>query len=360
MGQPKKRSSTHKAFHSYKSAGVDIDKADQFVNAISPLTKSTARKGADGVIGGFGALFDLKAEGFNDPILVSSTDGVGTKLKIAIALGKHDTIGIDLVAMCVNDVLVHGARPLFFLDYFATGKLDVEVGRSIIVGIVEGCRQAGCALIGGETAQMKGLYRPGDYDLAGFVVGAVERNAQLPLPELNIGSVILGLQSSGLHSNGFSLVRQLIRSWDVDLRAPCPFQRSKYENIGQALLEPTRIYAKSVAAALQVGGVKAMAHITGGGLVENLPRVMPRGCKAVIKQGSWEKPDVYNWMISKGLSLKRQDVLRVFNFGIGMALVVDQSAKSAVTRQLEKSGERVFEIGRIESCDGEPFVEVVG
>ena len=265
---------------SYREAGVDIDAGAALVEAIKPMAASTARSGTQAGLGGFGALFDLKAAGFRDPILVSTTDGVGTKLKVAITLDRHDTVGIDLVAMCVNDLVVQGAEPLFFLDYFATGRLSVEAGRAIVAGIAEGCRQAGCALVGGETAEMPGMYAGGDYDLAGFAVGAVERDAVIDGSRVAAGDVILGLASAGLHSNGFSLVRRVVEAEGLDYAAPAPFDPA--QSLGSALLTPTRIYVRSCLAAARAGRVKAMAHITGGGLYENIPRVLPEGlgCRA--------------------------------------------------------------------------------
>ncbi len=261
----------------YRDAGVDIDAGEALVEAIKPLAKSTARSGSDAGLGGFGAFFDLKAAGYRDPLLVSTTDGVGTKLKVAIEASRHDTVGIDLVAMCVNDLVVQGAEPLFFLDYFATGKLDVAAARSIIAGIADGCKQAGCALVGGETAEMPGMYAKGDYDLAGFAVGAVERDQALTGADVKEGDVILGLASSGVHSNGFSLVRRIVEQSGLGWTEPCPFDQKK--SMGEALMTPTRIYVKSVLAAIKAGGVKALAHITGGGLVDNVPRVLPDSCR---------------------------------------------------------------------------------
>lgn len=340
---------------SYKAAGVDIDAGNALVDAIKPLAKSTARLGAGAGLGGFGALFDLKAAGYKDPILVSSTDGVGTKLKVAIDCRKHDSVGIDLVAMCVNDLIVQGAEPLFFLDYFATGKLRVEEARDVISGIAEGCRQAGCALIGGETAEMPGLYKSGDYDLAGFTVGAVERNQLLTGETVESGDVLLALRSSGLHSNGYSLVRRLVERSGVAYGDPAPFEAGV--KLGEALLRPTRIYVKSCLAAIQQGGVKALAHITGGGLTENLPRVLPQGVTANLDLNSWALPPLFAWLAEVG-DLERQELLRTFNCGVGMILVVSAAAAAAVTEVLSAAGEEVFEIGHIEASHAGAAAEV--
>ena len=300
---------------SYRDAGVDIDAGNALVEAIKPLAKATRRAGADADLGGFGALFDLKRAGFKDPILVAANDGVGTKLKIAIETGLHDTIGIDLVAMCVNDLLAQGAEPLFFLDYFATGKLDVDVARSVIAGIADGCKQAGCALIGGETAEMPGMYTGKDYDLAGFAVGAVERGQILPRADVVAGDVLIGLPSSGVHSNGYSLVRRLVSEAKLSWDAPAPFDASK--TMAEALLVPTRIYVKPVLKAIrETGGVKALAHITGGGLSENLPRVLPDGIAAHVDLGTWQAPAVFGWLQQAG-RLDDAEMLRTFNCGIG-------------------------------------------
>ncbi len=270
---------------------MDIDAGNALVEAIKPLARATARTGSDAGLGGFGAFFDLKAAGYNDPILVATTDGVGTKLKIAIEAGVHGTIGIDLVAMCVNDLVVQGAEPLLFLDYFATGKLDVETGRQIVSGIADGCLQAGCALVGGETAEMPGMYAKDDYDLAGFAVGAVERGRQITGSGVTAGDVVLGLGSSGVHSNGYSLVRKVVSVAGLDYSARAPFDPKK--TLGEALLAPTRIYVKSCLAAIRAGGVKALAHITGGGLLENIPRVLPKDFACEIDAQSWQQPPVF-------------------------------------------------------------------
>ena len=325
----------------YRSAGVDIDAGDALVERIKPLAKATSRAGVMGGIGGFGALFDLKAAGFRDPVLVSSTDGVGTKLKIAIDTGTHDTVGIDLVAMCVNDLVVQGAEPLFFLDYFATGKLAVEQAARVVAGIAEGCRLAGCALVGGETAEMPGMYAAGDYDLAGFSVGAAERDALLPR-DVAPGDAILGLASSGVHSNGFSLVRRIVEAGNAGWSAPAPFAAG--QTLGEALMAPTRIYVKSVLALHRAGLLKAAAHITGGGLPGNLPRVLPEGMCAVIDAAGWPLPPVFAWLARAG-GVAAEEMLRVFNCGIGMAVVVtDATAAAALLRE---HGETVFPLGHV-------------
>ncbi|RMD64452.1 MAG: phosphoribosylformylglycinamidine cyclo-ligase, partial [Alphaproteobacteria bacterium] len=282
----------------YRDAGVDIDAGAALVETIKPLARSTARPGAAPALGGFGAFFDLKAAGYRDPLLVAATDGVGTKLKLATATGRHDTIGIDLVAMCVNDLVVQGAEPLLFLDYYATGKLDLAAATAVVAGIAAGCRTAECALIGGETAEMPGLYRAGDYDLAGFAIGAVERRQALSGEGVRAGDVILGLASTGLHSNGFSLVRRIIADLALDLDAPAPFAPER--DLGAALLEPTRIYVKSCLAATRAGVLKALAHITGGGLIENVPRVLPADVAADIDMTAWPMPPVFAWLAEAG------------------------------------------------------------
>ena len=330
--------------HSYRKAGVDIDAGNALVEAIKPLAKATARRGADAGLGGFGALFDLKAAGFKDPILVATTDGVGTKLKIAIAAGKHDTIGIDLVAMCVNDLVVQGAEPLFFLDYFATGKLAVETGRTIVAGIAAACQEVGCALVGGETAEMPGMYAAGDYDLAGFAVGAAERGSILDGSSIVAGDVVLGLASSGLHSNGFSLVRRIVESAALDYAAPAPFAPT--QSLAEALLVPTRLYVRSCLAAVRGGGVKALAHITGGGLVENIPRVLPAGLTAELDARSWALPAVFRWLATAA-GLDHLEMARTFNCGIGMVAVTAPDAAETVAQQLRASGETVVAIGTI-------------
>ena len=342
----------------YKDAGVDIDAGNRLVDLIKPHARSTTRPGADTVLGGFGGLFDLKAAGFTDPILVAATDGVGTKLKIAISANRHDTIGIDLVAMCVNDLIVQGAEPLFFLDYFATAALDPAMAGGVVAGIAEGCRQANCALIGGETAEMPGLYTSGDYDLAGFSVGAVERDGVLTGESVRGGDVILGLASSGVHSNGFSLVRNVVAASGLSYDDPAPFADG--ETLGQALLTPTRIYVRSVLAAIRAagtGGIHAIAHITGGGLVENLPRVLPDDLCAAIDESAWPRPAVFDWIAEAG-GIAPAEMRRTFNCGIGMAIVVPAAALGPATDALESAGEKVFRIGRVAPRDGGDAVRI--
>jgi len=329
----------------YAGAGVDIDAGNRMVELIKPLVRSTARPGADAEIGGFGALFDLKRLGFADPVLVAATDGVGTKLKIAIETGTHHTIGIDLVAMSVNDLVVQGAEPLFFLDYFACGQLDPEVGARVIKGVAEGCRQAGCALIGGETAEMPGLYQTGDYDLAGFAVGAVERDAILPRPDVRAGDVILGLASSGIHSNGYSLVRKIVERTGLRWSAPAPFDPAR--ELGVALLEPTRIYVKSCLAALRATkAVKALAHITGGGFPDNIPRVLPQGLGVTLDLHRVSVPPIFRWLADVG-KVAEAEMLRTFNCGVGMVAVVAPGEADAVGNALVREGETVVPIGEV-------------
>jgi phosphoribosylformylglycinamidine cyclo-ligase len=320
------------------------------VEAIKPLAKSTARSGASAGLGGFGALFDLRAAGFSDPILVSTTDGVGTKLKVAIESGCHDTVGIDLVAMCVNDLVVQGAEPLLFLDYYATGKLDVVAGRAIIAGIAEGCRQAGCALVGGETAEMPGMYSDGDYDLAGFSVGAAERGTLLPVDDVRPGDVLLGLASSGVHSNGYSLVRRIVERGGLDYDQPAPFDPSR--PLGKALLTPTRIYVKSCLAAIRAGTIKALAHITGGGLIENVPRVLPDTVVAEIDATTWTLPPVFTWLAQEG-GVVAHEMARTFNCGIGMVVVAPPERAAEAIRILTEHGETVYTIGHIRARQGD-------
>jgi phosphoribosylformylglycinamidine cyclo-ligase len=339
----------------YRDAGVDIEAGDALVEAIKPLARATDRVGTMGGLGGFGALFDLKAAGFKDPVLVSSTDGVGTKLKLAIDSGIHGTVGQDLVEMCVNDLVVQGAEPLFFLDYFATGKLEVAQAREVIAGIAEGCRIAGCALVGGETAEMPGLYRGGDYDLAGFSVGAGERDALLPRGDVGPGDVLLGLLSSGVHSNGFSLVRRVLAATKLTLAAPAPFAAG--QSVAQALLTPTRIYVKPLLAAHRAGLVKAAAHITGGGLPGNLPRVLPRGVVAALDARAWAPPAVFGWLARIG-GIADEEMLRVFNCGIGMAVVVGADQAEAAIALLREHGESVARIGVIEVGEGGAAVRI--
>ena len=329
----------------YSDAGVDIDAGNLMVEKIKPAVRSTRRPGADGEIGGFGGLFDLKAAGFNDPILVAANDGVGTKLKIAIDANIHDTVGIDLVAMCVNDLVVQGAEPLLFLDYYATGKLDPDQGAEIVAGIAEGCRQAGCALIGGETAEMPGMYRDGDYDLAGFAVGAAERGQLLPSGDIAEGDVILGLASSGVHSNGYSLVRKIVELSGLGWDAPAPFAADK--TLGAALLTPTRIYVKPLLKAIkETKALKALAHITGGGFPENIPRVLPKHLAAEIDLSSIQVPAVFSWLAKTG-GVAQNEMLRTFNCGIGMIVVVSAENADTVTSALEAEGETVARLGRM-------------
>ena len=341
---------------SYRDAGVDIDAGNALVQAIKPLAKATRRSGADADLGGFGGLFDLKAAGFRDPILVAANDGVGTKLKIAIDTGLHDTIGIDLVAMCVNDLVVQGAEPLFFLDYFATGRLDVENARRVIAGIAQGCRESGCALIGGETAEMPGMYKDEDYDLAGFSVGAVERGEILPRPDIAAGDVLIGLPSSGVHSNGYSLVRKLVEKEGLAWSAPAPFASG--QSVAEALLAPTRLYVKPILAALKAtggggpaGAVKGLSHITGGGLSENLPRVLPAGLAAHIDLTSFTAPRVFPWLQRAG-NLDDAEMLRTFNCGIGMIVIADAAKADAVMAALAAAGETPAVIGAVEPGRG--------
>ena len=334
----------------YKDAGVDIDAGAALVDAIKPLAKATARVGADAGLGGFGALFDLKAAGYKDPVLVASTDGVGTKLKIAISAGKHDTIGIDLVAMSVNDLVVQGAEPLFFLDYFATGKLDVATGRDIVGGIAEGCRQAGCALIGGETAEMPGMYAGKDYDLAGFAVGAAERGQILTGEDVAAGDVILGLASSGVHSNGYSLVRRIVEKADLSYEDDAPFQPGT--KLGAALLTPTRIYVKPVLAAVRAGTVKALAHITGGGLTDNIPRVLPEGLGVALDATAWPLLPVFRWMADSA-AISDDDLARTFNCGIGMVVIVAPDKADEAQHILTEAGESVYRIGEVQPAIGD-------
>ena len=329
----------------YEDAGVSIDAGNALVKAIGPLARSTSRPGADVQLGGFGGFFDLKAAGYSDPLLVAANDGVGTKLKLAIEVGKHEGVGIDLVGMCANDLIVQGAEPLFFLDYYATGKLDGVVASEVVASIAEGCRQAGCALIGGETAEMPGMYEEGDYDLAGFCVGAVNRDKVLTGAKIHPGDVILGLASSGVHSNGFSLVRRIVqdRGWDLAEIHPWAGGRS----LGDLLLEPTRIYVRSLLPLAQAGRVKGLAHITGGGLLENIPRVLPESCHAVVEMDAWKMPQLFQ-LLQEGGNVESQEMARTFNCGIGMIAIVTEGDVDSVTAALEGAGETVFRIGLID------------
>jgi phosphoribosylformylglycinamidine cyclo-ligase len=329
----------------YAQAGVDIDAGNRMVELIKPLVRATARPGADAEIGGFGGLFDLKRVGYRDPVLVAATDGVGTKLKVAIETGRHDTIGIDLVAMSVNDLVVQGAEPLFFLDYYACGRLEPEIGTAVVAGISIGCREAGCALIGGETAEMPGVYQGEDYDLAGFAVGAVERDAILPRSDIQEGDVILGLASSGVHSNGYSLVRKVIEKTGLPWEAPSPFMTG--QSLGDAILTPTRIYVKACIAAIrETNAVKGMAHITGGGFQDNIPRILPKGLGARIDLARIAVPPVFQWLASAGV-IAQSEMLRTFNCGIGMIVITAPKDVAAITKALERSGETVATLGKV-------------
>jgi len=331
----------------YADAGVDIDAGNTLVERIKPAAKRTARPGVMAGLGGFGALFDLKGAGYTDPVLVAATDGVGTKLRIAIDTGNVDTIGIDLVAMCVNDLVCQGAEPLFFLDYFATGKLELDAATRIIEGIAAGCEASGCALIGGETAEMPGMYEAGDFDLAGFAVGAMERGSDLPA-DVQDGDVLLGLASDGVHSNGYSLVRRIVDVSGLSWGDDAPFADG---TLGAALLAPTRLYVRQALAAVQSGGVHALAHITGGGLTENLPRVLPDGLGAQIDLGAWDLPPVFGWLANTG-GMAEAELLKTFNAGIGMVLVVDAGAVDTLTAVLTAAGERVHRLGTVTAAEG--------
>jgi phosphoribosylformylglycinamidine cyclo-ligase len=330
---------------SYADAGVDIDAGNAMVEEIKPLVRATRRPGADAEIGGFGGLFDLRAAGFKDPILVAANDGVGTKVKIAIESGLLDTIGIDLVAMCVNDIVVQGAEPLFFLDYFATGKLDPKAGAAIVKGIAQGCLESGCALIGGETAEMPGLYAKGDFDLAGFAVGAAERGTLLPRGGLKVGDVAIGLPSSGVHSNGFSLVRRIVERTGLAWDAPAPFAPGR--TLAEALLTPTRLYVKPLLAALKRGdGVRALAHVTGGGFPDNLPRVLPDDLAVDLDLGAFAPPAVFGWLKREG-GVEDSEMLRTFNCGFGMVVFAAAEAEAAVSAALAAEGLQPKPIGRL-------------
>ncbi|MDA8747154.1 phosphoribosylformylglycinamidine cyclo-ligase [Litoreibacter sp.] len=331
----------------YADAGVDIDAGNALVDRIKPAAAATTRSGVMEGLGGFGALFDLKAAGYSDPILVGATDGVGTKLRIAIDTGLYDTIGIDLVAMCVNDLVCQGAEPLFFLDYFATGKLELDAATSIITGIAEGCKRSGCALIGGETAEMPGMYSDGDFDLAGFAVGAMERGMALP-SDVQQGDVLLGLASNGVHSNGYSLVRRVVEHSGLAWDAEAPFVDG---TLGQALLTPTRLYVTQALAAVRAGGVHALAHITGGGLTENIPRVLPEGLGVAIDLNAWDLPPVFNWLAQTG-GISEVEMLKTFNAGIGMVLAVQADRAEALSDVLREAGERVYRMGVVTGTEG--------
>jgi phosphoribosylformylglycinamidine cyclo-ligase len=339
----------------YADAGVDIDAGDDLVRRIGPAAASTDRPGTLSALGGFGALFDPRAAGYADPVLVAATDGVGTKLRIAIDTGRLDDVGVDLVAMCVNDLICQGAEPLFFLDYFATGKLEPGAAARVVEGIAEGCRQARCALIGGETAEMPGMYAAGDFDLAGFAVGAVERGATLPAG-VSEGCVLLGLASDGVHSNGFSLVRRVAEVGGLGWGDPAPWGGG---TLGEALLAPTRIYVRPVLEAIRAGGVRALAHVTGGGLTENLPRVLPEGLGARIDLGAWTPPPVFGWIARQG-GVAEAEMLRSFNCGIGMVLVCDPADADATAARLEDAGERVRRIGAVTAGQGVTYEGATG
>ena len=335
---------------SYRDAGVDIDAGNELIKRIGPQVKKTFRPGVLTGLGGFGGLFELPIGQYREPVLVSGTDGVGTKLKVAMMLDRHDTIGIDLVAMCVNDIIVAGAEPLFFLDYFATGKLDVDAASDIIGGIAEGCLQAGAALIGGETAEMPGMYEGNDYDLAGFAVGIAEKSRLLSPEMVRPGDVLLGLASSGPHSNGYSLIRRILEVSKADLSMDLDGR-----SLGDALIAPTRIYVKQLLALMQQVDVHGLAHITGGGLPENLPRVLPADVDAIIDLDSWQYPAVFQWLQEQG-NVEESEMLRTFNCGIGMVVCVPADQADEAARLLEAAGETVYRIGRIESAEGEPLV----
>jgi phosphoribosylaminoimidazole synthetase len=329
----------------YAQAGVSIDAGNALVERIKPLAKSTRRSGSEPSLGGFGALFDLKAAGYDDPLLVTTTDGVGTKLKVAIETGLHDTVGIDLVGMCVNDLLAQGAEPLMFLDYYATGKLDVDAAAAVVAGIAEGCRQAGCALVGGETAEMPGMYAEGDYDMAGFCVGAVDRDKVLPrLGDQKPGDILIGLASSGPHSNGYSLIRRIVERSGLGWDAPAPFAEGR--TLAHALLEPTRIYVKTVLPHLKAGRVKGLAHITGGGLVENPPRCIAEGLVPNFDWDAWIMPPVFQWLAQAG-GVAEHEMRRTFNCGVGLMLVVDPADLPEVLEGLVRDEEDAFVMGQL-------------
>ena len=330
--------------NAYKEAGVDIDAGDALVEKIKPLAKSTNRAGNMGGLGGFGAFFDVKGAGFKDPVIVSSTDGVGTKLKVAIDTNRHDSVGIDLVAMCVNDILVQGAEPLFFLDYFASGKLDVATAEQVISGIAEGCRQSNCALIGGETAELPGMYHDGDYDLAGFAVGAVERDAIITGETITAGDVVIGISSSGIHSNGYSLVRKIVKDAGLTFADKAPFSNS--QTIGEVLMTPTKIYTRALMPLIkQAGTIKGMAHITGGGLTENIPRVLPDGIGVHLDMGKWVKPAVFGWL-KKTADIDPSEMVRTLNCGIGMIVIASAENADKIVSHLNGAGEIASVIGQ--------------
>lgn len=351
--EPKDRQTTSL---SYRDAGVDIDAGNALIERIKPIVKQTFRPGVLTGLGGFGALFELPLDRYKEPVLVSGTDGVGTKLKLALELNRHDTIGIDLVAMCVNDIVVAGAEPLFFLDYYATGRLDVDVAADVIKGIAKGCELSGAALTGGETAEMPGIYSEGDYDLAGFCVGIAEKSHLIQPDRVQSGDVLIGLAASGPHSNGYSLIRKILQVNDSDLSQPMG-----NTTLGDALLEPTRIYVKSLLQLMQQVEIHALAHITGGGLPENLPRVLPEGCKAVIDSDSWQLPAVFTWLQSQG-GVTNSELLRTFNCGVGMVICVSEADAARTIESLNALGETAWRLGSIETAPGEetPGVEILG
>ena len=355
---PKAHSTASPDRLTYRQSGVDIAAGDAFVKAIAPLTGSTRRPGADGDIGGFAGLFDLKSAGFNDPLLVAATDGVGTKLKVSIEAGKHDTVGIDLVAMCVNDIVVQGAEPLFFLDYYATARLEPEIAVAVVAGIAEGCRQSGCALIGGETAEMPGMYQSGDYDLAGFAVGAAERGRLLPRDDMDREDVLIALASSGAHSNGFSLIRRFVEAAGVGYDDPCPFAQDL--RLGEALLTPTRIYTRPVLKAIaDTQAIKALAHITGGGIAGNLSRVMPDHFSARVDLSALPRIEPFGWL-GQTRTIELEEMLATFNCGAGMIAVVERGAAEAVITCLNDAGEQAVVIGAIEDRAGQDAVTFQG
>lgn len=338
---------------SYKDAGVDINAGNDLVSRIKPFAKSTMRDGVMGGLGGFGALFEVPMNRYQQPVLVSGTDGVGTKLKLAMELNCHDTIGIDLVAMCVNDLIVQGAEPLFFLDYYATGKLNNDIAADVIKGIASGCQMANCALIGGETAEMPGMYQSDDYDLAGFCVGVVEKSNILDGSKVTSGDVLLGLASSGPHSNGYSLIRKIIEHAKADINAP--FEQDK--TLGKALLEPTKIYVKTMLSLLNQYDIHAISHITGGGITENLPRVLPPNTKAIINLNSWQKKSIFNWLQDNG-NVNQDEMLRTFNCGLGLIIAVNADDADDIKNSLNELGESVYQIGEVVASESEQaFVE---
>ncbi len=338
----------------YKDAGVDIDRGDALVDRIAPFASATRRPGADAALGGFGGLFDLKAAGFKDPILVASTDGVGTKLRIAIEARRFGGLGQDLVAMCVNDIVVQGAEPLFFLDYYASGMLDVDDAAIVIEGIARACKQSGCALIGGETAEMPGLYAKGDFDLAGFTVGAVERDGILPRTvDMLPGDVVIGVASSGVHSNGYSLVRRVVADAGLRYDAPAPFARET--SLAEALLAPTELYVKGALSTVRAGSVKGLAHITGGGITENLPRALPEGLNAEIELGAWTPPTVFGWL-SRSAGIEEREMLRTFNCGIGLVAIASSEKSADVIAAFAAAGQKAFVLGKLVAGNGDAEV----